>query len=69
MPKAAIHKPLEKLVPEMSAQEMDLLKKLLKFDPKERENADDYLNHPYFDEIRNIIELEIQELAELDLKE
>lgn len=40
--------------------------KFLTLDPKDRENADDFLNHPYFDEIRNIIESEIKELAELD---
>ena len=40
--------------------------KLLKFDPKDRENADDFLKHQYFEEIRNIIESEINELSELD---
>lgn len=39
---------------------------MLWFDPQGREYADDFLSHPYFDQIRSIIELEIKELSKLD---
>lgn len=45
MPFAPCHKPLEQLVPEMGSTEIDLLKKLLDFDPSLRNNAQNFLEH------------------------
>eukprot|EP00344_Euplotes_crassus_P005347 CAMPEP_0197008520 /NCGR_PEP_ID=MMETSP1380-20130617/45640_1 /TAXON_ID=5936 /ORGANISM="Euplotes crassus, Strain CT5" /LENGTH=556 /DNA_ID=CAMNT_0042429155 /DNA_START=772 /DNA_END=2444 /DNA_ORIENTATION=+ len=53
----------------MGPVEIDLLRKLLAIDPVHREDAQDFLDHEYFDSIRNIIEIEMQEISELDQEE
>lgn len=40
--------PLSQVVPKASPQALDLLERLLKFDPAERISAADALSHPYF---------------------
>ncbi|KIY67507.1 Pkinase-domain-containing protein [Cylindrobasidium torrendii FP15055 ss-10] len=40
--------PLSQVVPKATPQAIDLLERLLKFDPNERLSASDALNHPYF---------------------
>lgn len=62
-------KPLEKLVPEMGTLEIDLLRKLLSLEPDDRSEAQNFLNHSYFDTIRNTIEHEISELSKLENEE
>lgn len=69
LPKASTFKPLEKLVPEMGVVEIDLLRKLLAFDPKDRNDVSPFLKHPYFESIKNSIENEIANLSELDKEE
>ena len=50
--------PLEKLVPNLGMQGLDLLDKMLKCNPNERITAKDAMNHPYLKdvpaEIRNM---------------
>ncbi|KAK2080071.1 Cyclin-dependent kinase A-1 [Prototheca wickerhamii] len=45
-------KPLQELVPGLDAQGLDLLSRLLEYDPNRRITAKAALEHPYFDEIR-----------------
>lgn len=53
----------------MGEVEIDLLKKLLSLNPNGREDAEQFLNHKYFDSIRNIIEIEMQDLTEVNTQE
>ena len=69
LPKAEEIKPLSHLVPEMGEVEIDFLQKLLSINPNGREDAEIFLKHKYFDSIRNIIEIEIQDLIEIDHQE
>lgn len=46
-------KPLEMRFPEASPEALDLLDKLLKFDPAERITVEQALEHPYVQSIRN----------------
>ncbi len=66
LPKADSIKQFEQLVPEMGKVEIDLLRKLLVIDPEQREDAQVFLDHEYFDPIRSIIEIEMQEVFEQD---
>ena len=59
LPKANQFKPLEQLVPEMGDLEIDLLSRLLHFDPQKRQNAKDFLAHPYFHPIHEMSNLSI----------
>jgi serine/threonine protein kinase len=54
LPKASQFNPLDQLVPEMGDLEIDLLSKLLNFNPQQRENAKEFLEHPYFNPIREM---------------
>lgn len=69
LPREEVFKGLDKLVPEMGTVELDLLTKMLSFEPKERIDAINFLDHPYFDSIRKSIENEIADLSELDKEE
>lgn len=42
---------LAKLVPQLDADGVDLLEKLLRYDPSRRIHASEALGHPYFDSI------------------
>lgn len=44
-------KPLSQLFPEASKSGLDLLSKMLIFDPNKRINVDEALNHPYLAEV------------------
>lgn len=66
LPRAYDHKPLEQLVPEMGTVEIDLLRSLLNFEPNKRSDAQQFINHTYFDSIRSSIDHEIEDLSELD---
>ena len=39
---------LEKIIPEASSEAIDLMKKMLQWDPNKRETAKNLLNHPFF---------------------
>ena len=43
--------PLQKVCPRLEASGIDLLTKLLQYDPAKRISAKDCLNHPYFDDL------------------
>lgn len=43
--------PLEKLVPNLDQQGIDLLDKMLKCNPKERITAKEAMNHPYLKDV------------------
>ncbi|TRM62400.1 kinase-like domain-containing protein [Schizophyllum amplum] len=45
--------PFQQFVPKASADAIDLLERLLKFDPAERITAADALSHPYFTNVSN----------------
>jgi cyclin-dependent kinase-like len=66
LPRAGGFRGLDKLVPEMGQLELDLLAKMLSYEPRERMDAVTFIDHPYFDSIRKNIELEIIDLSELD---
>jgi len=44
--------PIHELVPNLSAHGIDLLEKMLTFDPKTRISAEEALRHPFFDDLR-----------------
>lgn len=44
---------LYRLYPEAAAPALDLLEKLLHWDPSKRPTAAEALSHPYFDDIRD----------------
>ncbi|KAJ1933563.1 cyclin-dependent kinase 5 [Kickxella alabastrina] len=44
--------PLEPLLPKLSASGIDLLKRLLTYEPQKRISAEEALLHPYFEELR-----------------
>ena len=45
--------PHDSLYPEAAAPALDLLEKLLHWDPSKRPTAAEALSHPYFDDIRD----------------
>jgi serine/threonine protein kinase len=56
--------PWEAICPNASPQAIDLLTKLLKFDPDERITAEQALTHPFFEEYQEYIEEDYPDIHE-----
>jgi len=61
--------PFEKLYPNANAQAIDLLRLMLKFDPRERINADKALKHEYLHALHNVNDEPIAEPFDFNFEE
>lgn len=58
--------PLPKIVPKASPLALDLIEKMLEFNPIKRISAAEALKHPYFDSLKNLTGIEIPRIGPFD---
>lgn len=57
--------PFNKIFPNASPEALDLLEKMLKFDPNERLSASEALRHPYFKEYHDYVDEDFPDITKI----